>query len=594
MGEAAPARPTTFEGCAGWLHPAAGETGVVLLSPWGFEALCTRRAFRMLADRLAGAGYPTLRFDWRGTGDSLGGLADVGGLDELVASARAAAETLRQQAGVRRIVLAGQGLGAAVAPLAAPSAGAAGVALLAPVGRGRDHLRELSVWGAMVADSLGFAPEPGSVAGFALPDALAREVAALDLGRLVKAPAPAALVAARPGRVGDQKLAAALRELGCDVQEVAYEGYEAAIGNPTAARPPVALIDVVANWMAERFPTTASPQEASAAGVASAVLQGDGFTEELARLGPGERLAGVLCEPEGPRIGATVLMLSAGGDPHIGWARANVEHARALAREGVASLRLDAADVGDGAGPLSGEPPKLYADGPIEDALAAVDWLEARGFGPVLLTGRCSGAFSAFNAAVRDSRICDLVLVNQRRFVWDRDGTVELATDQVGHYQRQAKDPVKLLKRALSGEIDLLPAVLKLARAAAAMVLGKLGGHGRKLDGAVKAAFGALKGRNVRMVLLYARDGEAHRDFIGFFGEDGRRLRKCADIELAFLDDADHGLTPRHARDALLSLLKDRALWPPSVRPVDAEDVTARAEDLALRPGSLGGVAPAH
>ena len=43
------AQPVAFEGCAGWLHPAGGDVAALLLSPWGFEALCMRRAWRMLA-----------------------------------------------------------------------------------------------------------------------------------------------------------------------------------------------------------------------------------------------------------------------------------------------------------------------------------------------------------------------------------------------------------------------------------------------------------------------------------------------------------------------------------------------------------------
>src|SRR3954468_7325292 len=63
--------PVSFGGCAGWYHPAAGARGVVLVSPDGFEELCSRRAMRELADLLAEAGLPTLRFDLRGVADSV-------------------------------------------------------------------------------------------------------------------------------------------------------------------------------------------------------------------------------------------------------------------------------------------------------------------------------------------------------------------------------------------------------------------------------------------------------------------------------------------------------------------------------------------
>src|SRR5665213_827878 len=139
------ARPVAFDGCAGWLHPAGGRTAVLLCSPWGYEALCIRRAWRMLGDSLAAAGFPTLRFDYPGTGDSLGEAEDSASLETLKASIRRAAEELRALTRARRIVLVGQGLGASLAAELAPELEAAGLALLAPAVRGREYLRELSV-----------------------------------------------------------------------------------------------------------------------------------------------------------------------------------------------------------------------------------------------------------------------------------------------------------------------------------------------------------------------------------------------------------------------------------------------------------------
>ena len=64
--------PVVFDGCFGWLHPAAGNRGVVLCAPHGYEELCVHRQWASLAERLAAAGLPTLRFDYRGTGNSVG------------------------------------------------------------------------------------------------------------------------------------------------------------------------------------------------------------------------------------------------------------------------------------------------------------------------------------------------------------------------------------------------------------------------------------------------------------------------------------------------------------------------------------------
>src|SRR5215469_8125443 len=60
----------------GCLHmPEADSSlncGVVVCQPFGHEYVNSHRALRQLAVRLAGAGFPVLRFDYHGCGDSRG------------------------------------------------------------------------------------------------------------------------------------------------------------------------------------------------------------------------------------------------------------------------------------------------------------------------------------------------------------------------------------------------------------------------------------------------------------------------------------------------------------------------------------------
>jgi hypothetical protein len=585
------ARPVVFDGCAGWLHPAAGRTAVLLLSPWGYEALCMRRAWRMLGDLLAGAGYPTLRFDYPGAGDSLGEASDLAGLEPLNAAVRRAAQELRVRTRAKRLVLIGQGLGASLAAGLAGELEASAVGLLAPVVRGREYLRELSVWSLTVAESmqLEFEGEAGAVAGFELPERLREELAALDL-TAAAAPLPPSLILTR-GRPSEARLAERLRELGCEVAATPYAGYDTAVSNPTAALSPRESLEAIAAWLS----ATVAPDPGSARRLQPepAVLEAADFIETAVRFGPDDKLCGVLCEPRVPRRGATVLMLSAGGDAHIGWARGAVEHARELARSGIASLRMDATDVGDAAGPLSGGPIRLYDERHIDDACAGFDWLLARGLGPVLPVGRCSGAFAAFNAAARDPRIGDIILVNQLRYIWERDGEFELASEKVGHYRKQWRHPTKLVMRWLRGEIDLDVALTKLGSAAIALAHAKLQGKARARRRQIRETFGGIQARGVRVNLLISRDREAHEVFRQFFGAEGDHLRRYGDLRLSFLDAADHALTPRAAREALLALVRETALSSPEPSAaVGAEHAAAEREDFALRPSAATGLAP--
>ena len=107
-----------------------------------------------------------------------------------------------------------------------------------------------------------------------------------------------------------------------------------------------------------------------------------------------------------------MLFLNTGANCHVGPGRTFVEHARALAERGVASLRMDCLGIGDlpwlPEGPLG----SIHHVERIADVSAAIDALRRLRFGEVSIVGVCSGGFLAFQAALADPRIARILLVN--------------------------------------------------------------------------------------------------------------------------------------------------------------------------------------
>ena len=142
-------QPLYFDGCFGWLHDCADRSGgglaVVMCSGLKEDKVTGHRSFRLLADAFAARGYPTLRFDYRGTGNS----RDIDVAEpwtEWQRNIHAAGCHLRRHVGAQRIVLCGLRIGATLAALVAQAHDDVdGLILLAPVIRGRTYIRQVSV-----------------------------------------------------------------------------------------------------------------------------------------------------------------------------------------------------------------------------------------------------------------------------------------------------------------------------------------------------------------------------------------------------------------------------------------------------------------
>ena len=404
----AAASPVIFSRTVGLYTPAKGRqatASILFLSPWGFEEMCTRKLWRILADRFAEIGVASLRFDYPGTGDSLDAVDHAAGLAAWEDAIVAAAAELQRLSGVAQLVLVGHGLGAALAAIAASRLlDVRAIAMMAPVAEGRPYLRELAAWSKMVDEGLGLGEEQRisghvAIAGLVMADQAAAEIRTLALTMLEKRPVQRMLVVERPNQPRDARIAGHFEALGVEVERIPYTGYEDLVSNPSIAKQPLRLVEKLMHWLggvAERSETPALlpvPQ-------GSASLHGDGFVETPLRFGEGNRLFGILCHPLRQRRGATVILLGTAYDRAAGWGRSTVQIARTLAANGVASLRFDAANVGDSPPAPDAAEQVLFSQNQVADVCAALDFVDEQDLGPAILAGRCSGAYLAFRGAV--------------------------------------------------------------------------------------------------------------------------------------------------------------------------------------------------
>ena len=555
------AEPVVVDGLFGWFSPGLGRRGVILCGATGFEQLSAHRPWRELAGRIAATGCATLRFDYPGEGDSTD--AGAGTLSAWLGAIRRAVRVLREEAGATEVVLVGLRLGATLAARVAEEGGVDRLALLAPCRTGRGYLREMKLRapavnllsdGTVPADPAGHL----SVGGFPIGPDLAADLARIDLAAATVRPAPEILILGAETDALAKRYAA----LGAAVTSGPLPGLAQLVGNPLFAQTPEAAFDAVVGFASAGALPRPSPARLRAM---TACLTGDGWEEEAVRFGPG--LFGVHARPSearpsGPATGApTIVFIAAGLSAHSGWGRQATRMARAFAAEGVPSLRMDLAGIGDSADRPGGASPMFSAD-TLDDFRHALDHLEAQGASRVVLVGNCSGAYAAFQAAWRDRRVAGALLANLYCFDWHPDDAVDAVVRRtVG----SASTYAALLRnggtwrRLLKGEIR----VRAIGRVLLQRGLRLAGRRWKALfrpapaGGSVARRIGTMRRRGAHLRLVYAAGDPGLPALRRHVGRTPERAARRLGAPVAILAGTDHNLATPAAQAELATILRD-------------------------------------
>lgn len=179
--------------------PKAGtgrELGVVLSYPMGEEYIRFHRAFRQLAERLSLVGFPVLRFDFYGCGDSAGETKD-GRVAQWLSDVSTATQEIKRRSHIEKVCLVGLRFGGTLSAMVGvdrPDIDA--MVLWDPVVGGKDYLEELTRLHLEMLTRAHVKPTPhlGSenrteLLGFPMTDAMLKDIERLNLLAIPKKPA---------------------------------------------------------------------------------------------------------------------------------------------------------------------------------------------------------------------------------------------------------------------------------------------------------------------------------------------------------------------------------------------------------------------
>ncbi|HEX4337007.1 MAG TPA: alpha/beta fold hydrolase [Polyangiaceae bacterium] len=546
---------------------AAREAGIVLCRPFGYDAQCSQRAYRHLAERLSDAGFHVLRLDYHGAGDSSGGDSDDDRWMAWMDSVRAGMSFLRKDFGVGKIALFGSRFGALVALGTAGEDDVDALVLMAPPASGRTWLREARALQSLVDASGGVTTDAASdgreeSAGFLMTAPTVAVIAKFD-PTAVEQTARAVLVIARDDVPGaEEKLVTKLRARGVDATLSRTPGYGAMMQqDPQRSVVPDAAWNEITAWLVARYsrwieipethggyPTVATVREN---------LTAPAVREEIVDI---DGLFGVITEPTQPPAGTlpVIVLHNIGVNSHIGANRMYVGMARRWAGLGFRVLRFDTTGLGDSPSTERLPENRVYSQVAIQDSRRVMDFLERkRSASRFVLMGLCSGAYVSFHSSVADDRVAGIVLMNVPLFHWKEGDPVDFRKRDVvkatSFYSKAVFDR-DVWVRLVQGDVNVSTIAQGLLQKswerARHRVSSLLSG-----ESDVARGFRALLGRSTNVFLVFSAD-DGGRDVIdAHLGTNGDRLRRERGFRLEVIDGTDHTFSPLWSQEVLLSLL---------------------------------------
>ena len=582
----------------GWLHRPAtlhgAAVGLVICNPFGNEAVCAQRSLRHFAAEACQIGYPVLRFDYDGTGDSAGHDQEPERLSAWLDSIHAAADELKRATGVERLYLFGIRLGATLAATAAADRDdVEGLIAVAPVVSGKAYVRELRLLSRAIdaKRSLVRAADDDSLeaAGFVLSAQTQASLKALDLNRLENLPVSRVLILDRAEMPGDPAWSQRLSARGVDVELASVRGYTEMMLDSHETVVPLEMIQTTCRWLNEPArrlqshgrPHTATGTHAALGAAAGASLLCEATPDPVTGPGPdvevrehavcfgNPTLFGIVSAPSASaraaaRAGEGVLLLNAGAVHRIGPNRLYVALARHLARHGYTVLRLDITGLGDSPARAGAAENVVYSQHALQDVRAALDYLRQEwGVTRVHATGLCSGAYNAFKAAVAHLPLAGAILINPLTFFW-KEGMSLAVTEYTEHriandMQRYRTNVLRLDSwlKLLRGGVNLVQLSRVLSRRLRSVALAPLRTVARTLGIALEndlpSELRSVVRAGIQLNFVFA-DRDPGRELLNTLGgSSARQLLDQGAIRVQTIAGADHTFTDRTARAQLVA-----------------------------------------
>lgn len=552
----------------GCLHqPSQHNSGarVLICGPLGYEGQFAYLALRELATRLVETvGATVMRFDYDGCGDSAGSDEDSGRVPRWIESIHCAIEKLKELApDDGPITLVGMRAGALLASIAAASRDdITAVAMWAPCQSGKLFLREQRAFAAMayVTAARTAETEPAwgergfEANGYVFSDDTVRALEALDLKKLARAPAPRVLVLERDDLPSKNTIPESWRQSAKQIDQTSINGYAESMEPPWLSTRPAEAVSKLCEWVQKLGDTSKSFVVKPFLRADAVTFISDDATERAGWYDDEQERFSILTEPREGRTSCAVILITSTFGYRIGPNRMNVFAARSLTASNISTLRIDLAGVGETRVPSQSGPNPPYHLEAVHDVRLAIRFLQSRGYRNIALGGICAGAFLAWQTALAEDAVSQIVLINPETFFpisYDVEDhrRIERAPqtwrEAVRKEQRLAGKAALVWKRIIRGFMigqQSFRALLPISVARPPLIL--------RLQSLAK--------RHTRTSIVFSSADPGVREFRRQLGSSIHYFRRTGSLTTTYIDGPDHSFTPRWANRILVAQIVTR------------------------------------
>lgn len=575
----------------GWYHQPTQSpqrrSAVLICPPIGHEYVHSHRSMRHLADHLAMQGFPTLRFDYHGSGDSGGLNQDPDRVAAWLQSVRRAISALRARSGCVDIDLIGLRLGATFAGMIAAEQDIHSLVLWEPCIQGRRFVRELKALHltatAHTGEQLDEADDIES-AGFVITQQTAQDLGKLNL-KDIQPRARQILLCQRDDAVDDTSLRNTWVEQGLVVEQIKVAGYLDMMAETHFTIVPTEGIEQIASWLGAHSALDNNPNVSVFENCTEARMHYRDYapgqntntptvdiTEHCLCFGEANSLFGIASQPldDRWRKHPTIILLNSGSVHHIGPHRLYVFLSRQFAQMGFRVLRMDMAGIGDSVVTDPAAENHPYTKTATHDARAAMTALkQTQADTRFVLMGLCSGAYASFHAGldIPDEPIVESLLINPLTFYW-KEG-MSLAIPSEAHY-RQWNDYMSSMRKLdkwlklLKGGVSIKEIIHTVAERVRILISVKLGELKKRLGPKQAAKDGEkdLAGdlytlaEHVKQITFIFSENDPGYDLLTTNAKGAvNKLTKQHQLSIDFVSNADHTFSKNKARAVVIDKL---------------------------------------